>query len=71
MKDVSGCRRRRVCQSETPLTIAAPLERVWPVAVTDNVLREMRAGLNLGPQQVALVEEQDERGIRQQFVRDD
>ena len=56
---------------EIPLTIGAPLKRVWPVAVTDNVLRELRASLNLGLQQVTLVEEQDERGVRQQFVRDD
>lgn len=62
---------QRVFQSETPLTTTAALERIRPVGVTDDVFRELRASLDLGPQQVALVEEQDERGIRQQFVRDD
>jgi len=58
-------------QSETPLTVTAPLERIRPVGVADNVLPELRAGLDLGLQQVTLVEEQDDWGICQQFVCDD
>jgi len=60
-----------VFQSETPLTITAPLERIRPVGVAGDVLPELRASLDLGLQQVALVEEQDDCGIRQQFIRDD
>lgn len=56
---------------ETSLTIAAPLERIRPVSITDDMLREVCASLNLGLEQVALVEEQDEGGICQQLVRDD
>ena len=47
---VSGRRTGAVSQSETSLTITAPFERVRPVAVTDNVLRELRTSLNLGLQ---------------------
>jgi hypothetical protein len=48
---------QRVFQLETPPTITASLERIRPVGVTDDVLCEMGASLNLGLQQVALVEE--------------
>jgi len=68
MKNVGQAQIR---QSDISLTIAAPLKRVRPVGIADDMLREMRASLNLGLEQVALVEEQDEGGIRQQFVRDD
>jgi len=54
-----------------PLTITTPLERIWPVGVADNVLPELRASLDLGLQQITLVEEQDDCGIRQQFIRND
>lgn len=70
IKGVSGCRIVWIRWSEKLLTVAASLERVWPVGVADYVFRKMRASLDLGPQQVALVEEQDDRGIRQQFIRD-
>lgn len=54
-----------------PLTITAPLKRIRPVGVADNVLSELRASLNLGLQEVALVQEQDDCGICQQLIRDD
>lgn len=50
MGGVSGRRTGAVSQPETSLTITAPFERVRPVAVTDNVLRELRTSLNLGLQ---------------------
>ena len=52
-------------------TATAPLKRIWPVGVTDNVFREMHASLDLDLQQVTLIEEQDDWCIRQQFVGDD
>jgi len=70
IEGVSGRRSVWTQGSEKLLTVTASLERVWPVCVADDVFRKMRASLDLGPQQVTLVEEQDERGIRQQFVRD-
>lgn len=58
-------------QSGESLTITASLERVWPFAIADDMLGKMRASLNLSLQKITFVEEQDERGIRQQFIRDD
>ena len=62
---------QQIFQSGMPLTITTPLERIWPVGVADNVLPELRASLDLGLQQITLVEEQDDCGIRQQFIRND
>ena len=68
VKGVSGYRRRWTRRLAVLLTIAASLKRVWPVGIADDVFCKLRTSFNLGPQQVALVEEQNERGIRQQFV---